>query len=149
MRLVVQRVSRAEVRAGGEVLGAIGRGAAVLVGIGIGDTPDVVDRLADRLLGLRYFEDAAGRTNLAIDEVDGAYLVVSQFTLLADLRRGRRPGFASAAPPDVADPMVERFVKRLRDAGRTVATGRFGAQMEVDVVNDGPFTLVLDAGAEG
>ncbi|HEV8252007.1 MAG TPA: D-aminoacyl-tRNA deacylase [Candidatus Limnocylindria bacterium] len=149
MRLVVQRVSRAEVRADGELLGAIGRGAAVLVGIGVGDTPELVDRLADRLAGLRYFEDADGRTNLAIDEVGGAFLVVSQFTLLADLRRGRRPGFAPAAPPEVAEPLVDRFVQRLRDAGRSVATGRFGAEMELELVNDGPFTLVLDAGAEG
>jgi D-tyrosyl-tRNA(Tyr) deacylase len=149
MRLVVQRVSRAEVRADGELLGAIGRGAAVLVGIGVGDTPELVDRLADRLAGLRYFEDADGRTNLAIDEVGGAFLVVSQFTLLADLRRGRRPGFAPAAPPEAAEPLVDRFVQRLRDAGRSVATGRFGAEMELELVNDGPFTLVLDAGAEG
>jgi D-tyrosyl-tRNA(Tyr) deacylase len=149
MRLVVQRVSRAEVRADGELLGAIGRGAAVLVGIGVGDTPELVDRLADRLAALRYFEDADGRTNLAIDEVGGAFLVVSQFTLLADLRRGRRPGFAPAAPPEVAEPLVDRFVQRLRDARRSVATGRFGAEMELELVNDGPFTLVLDAGAEG
>ena len=149
MRLVVQRVSRAEVRAGGVVLGAIGRGAAVLIGIGVGDTPELADRLADRLAGLRYFEDAGGRTNLAIDEVNGAFLVVSQFTLLADLRRGRRPGFAPAAPPEVAEPMVDRFVQRLRDGGRSVATGRFGAEMELELVNDGPFTLVLDAGVEG
>jgi D-tyrosyl-tRNA(Tyr) deacylase len=148
VRLVVQRVSRAEVRSEGVVLGAIGRGAAVLVGIGVGDTPEVVDRLADRLLGLRYFEDAEGRTNLAIDEVGGEYLVVSQFTLLADLSRGRRPGFGPAAPPAIAEPMVERFVARLRKAGRSVATGRFGAEMEVELVNDGPFTLVLDGGAE-
>jgi len=149
MRLVVQRVSRAEVRADGVVLGAIGRGAAVLVGIAVGDTPELADRLADRLAGLRYFEDAGGRTNLAIDEVNGAFLVVSQFTLLADLRRGRRPGFAPAAPPEVAEPMVDRFVQRLRDGGRSVATGRFGAEMELELVNDGPFTLVLDAGVEG
>jgi D-tyrosyl-tRNA(Tyr) deacylase len=148
MRIVVQRVSRAQVRAGGEVLGVIGRGAAVLVGIGVGDTLELVDRLADRLLGLRYFEDAGGRTNLAIDEVGGAYLVVSQFTLLADLRRGRRPGFNLAAPPEVAEPMVDRFVERLRAAGRSVATGRFGRAMELELVNDGPFTLVLEA-AEG
>jgi D-aminoacyl-tRNA deacylase len=148
VRLVVQRVSRAEVRSDGVVLGAIGRGAAVLVGIGVGDTPEVVDRLADRLLGLRYFEDAEGRTNVAIDEVDGEYLVVSQFTLLADLSRGRRPGFGPAAPPDVAEPMVEQFVARLRGAGRSVANGRFGAEMEVELVNDGPFTLLLDASAE-
>jgi D-aminoacyl-tRNA deacylase len=149
VRLVVQRVSRAEVRAEGLVLGAIGRGAAVLVGIGVGDTPELADRLADRLLGLRYFEDAGGRTNLDIKEVDGAFLVVSQFTLLADLRRGRRPGFVLAAPPELAEPMVGRFVERLRAGGRTVATGRFGAEMELELVNDGPFTLVVEGGAEG
>ena len=144
MRLVIQRVSRAEVRATGDRLGEIGLGAVVLVGIGRDDTPAVVDRLADRLIGLRYFRDGAGLTNLAIDEVDGAYLVVSQFTLLADLRSGRRPGFTDAAPPELAQPLVERFVERLRAAGRVVATGRFGAEMEVDLVNDGPFTLVLE-----
>jgi D-tyrosyl-tRNA(Tyr) deacylase len=149
VRLVVQRVSRAEVRADGIVLGAIGRGAAVLLGIEVGDTVELAERLADRLAGLRYFEDAEGRTNLAIDEVGGAFLVVSQFTLLADLRRGRRPGFAAAAPPEVAEPMVDRFVARLREGGRSVATGRFGAAMELDLVNDGPFTLILEAGAEG
>jgi D-tyrosyl-tRNA(Tyr) deacylase len=149
VRIVVQRVSRAQVRADGAVLGTIGRGAAVLVGIGVGDTPELVERMADRLLGLRYFEDADGRTNLAIDEVDGELLVVSQFTLLADLRRGRRPGFALAAPPEVAEPMVDQFVERLRAAGRKVETGRFGAEMEVELVNDGPFTLVLEAGGEG
>ena len=148
MRLVVQRVSRAEVRIDGEVVGAIGRGAAVLVGIGVGDTAELAERLADRLAGIRYFEDAQGRTNLAIDEVAGSFLVVSQFTLLADLSRGRRPGFALAAPPDVAEPIVGRFVERLREGGRTVATGRFGAEMELELVNDGPFTLVLDAAAE-
>ena len=148
MRLVVQRVSRAEVRIEGEVVGAIGRGAVVLVGIGIGDTTELAERLADRLAGMRYFEDADGRTNLAIDEVGGSFLVVSQFTLLADLSRGRRPGFALAAPPDVAEPIVNRFVERLREGGRKVATGRFGAEMEVELVNDGPFTLVIDAGAE-
>ena len=148
MRLVVQRVSRAEVRSEGLVLGSIGRGAAVLVGIGVEDTTEIVDRLADRLLGLRYFEDAEGRTNLAINEVGGEYLVVSQFTLLADLSRGRRPGFGPAAAPEVAEPMVERFIARLREAGRSVATGRFAAEMEVELVNDGPFTLLLEADAE-
>ena len=148
MRLVVQRVTRAAVRAGGEPLGEIGVGAAVLVGIGVGDSPELVDRMADRLLGLRYFEDPRGRTNLAIEEVGGEYLVVSQFTLLADLRRGRRPGFTDAARPELAEPMVARFAARLRAAGRRVVTGRFGAEMEVELVNDGPFTLVLEAGAE-
>jgi D-tyrosyl-tRNA(Tyr) deacylase len=149
VRLVVQRVSRAEVKIDGAVVGAIGRGAAVLVGIAAGDTPELAERLADRVVALRYFQDAAGRTNLAIDEVGGEFLVVSQFTLLADLRRGRRPGFALAAPPEVAEPMVDRFVARLREGGRQVATGRFGAEMELELVNDGPFTLLLDAGAEG
>jgi D-tyrosyl-tRNA(Tyr) deacylase len=149
MRVVVQRVSRAQVRADGEVLGAIGVGAAVLVGIGLGDTAEMVDRMADKLVGLRYFEDADGRTNLAIDEVGGSYLAVSQFTLLADVSRGRRPGFTAAAPPEVAEPLVTRFVERLRAAGRTVATGRFGAGMELELVNDGPFTLVLEASPEG
>jgi D-aminoacyl-tRNA deacylase len=149
MRLVVQRVTRAEVRAGGEVLGAIGAGAAILVAIGLGDTPQLVDRLADKVAGLRYFEDVDGRTNLAIDEVGGSYLVVSQFTLLADLDRGRRPGFTGAARPEVAEPLVTRFVERLRAGGHTVATGRFGAEMELELVNDGPFTLVLDEGPEG
>jgi D-tyrosyl-tRNA(Tyr) deacylase len=149
VRLVVQRVSRAEVRIDGAVVGAIGRGAAVLVGIAVGDTPELAERLADRVVALRYFQDAAGRTNLAIDDVGGEFLVVSQFTLLADLRRGRRPGFALAAPPEVAEPMVDRFVARLRGGGRKVATGRFGAEMELELVNDGPFTLLLDAGAEG
>lgn len=129
-------------------MGAIGRGATVLVGIAVGDTPELAERLADRVAALRYFEDAAGRTNLAIDEVGGAFLVVSQFTLLADLRRGRRPGFGLAATPDAAEPLVDRFVERLRAGGRQVATGRFGAEMELELVNDGPFTLLLDAGAE-
>jgi D-aminoacyl-tRNA deacylase len=148
VRLVVQRVSRAEVRVDGSVVGAIDRGAAVLIGIGVGDTPDLAERLADRVAALRYFQDREGRTNLTIDEVGGAFLVVSQFTLLADLRRGRRPGFGLAAAPDVAEPLVERFVERLREGGRTVATGRFGAEMELEIVNDGPFTLLLDADAE-
>lgn len=149
MRLVIQRVSRAQVRVEGAVVGEIGVGAVILVGIGIGDTAELVERIADKLLGLRYFEDAQGRTNLAIDEVGGSYLVVSQFTLLADLGRGRRPGFTDAAPPAAAEPMVARFVERLRRAGRTAATGQFGAEMELELVNDGPFTLVLDASGGG
>ncbi|MDQ3691644.1 MAG: D-aminoacyl-tRNA deacylase [Chloroflexota bacterium] len=145
MRLVVQRVTRASVRAGDELLGEIGPGAAVLVGIGVDDTPEIVDRMADKLLGLRYFEDADGRTNLSIADVGGAILVVSQFTLYADLRRGRRPGFTRAALPELARPLVDHFVERLRGAGMGVETGQFGAQMAVELTNDGPFTLVLDS----
>lgn len=145
MRLVVQRVLRATVRTGGELLGEIGGGAVVLVGIGHDDGPDLVDRMADKLAGLRYFEDADGRTNRSIADAGGAFLVVSQFTLYADVTRGRRPGFTDAALPDLAAPLVERFVARLRAAGFRVATGRFGAVMEVELVNDGPFTIVIDS----
>jgi len=145
MRLVVQRVSRAAVRVGEETIGAIGPGAVVLVGIGAADSPELVDRMADKLLGLRYFEDDAGRTNRSIAEAAGTFLVVSQFTLYADLRRGRRPGFTEAAPPELAAPLVDRFAARLREAGAQVATGSFGASMAVELVNEGPFTLVLDS----
>lgn len=145
MRLVVQRVTRASVRAGEEPLGAIGPGALVLAGIGVDDSAEVVDRMADKLIGLRYFPDAEGRTNLAIADAGGALLVVSQFTLLADVRRGRRPGFTDAAPPELAIPLMDRFVEDLRSSGIAVETGRFGAEMAVELVNDGPFTLVLDS----
>ena len=145
MRLVVQRVTRASVRMGGELLGEIGGGAVVLVGIGTDDNPDVVDRVADKLLGLRYFRDAEGRTNRAIADAGGSLLVVSQFTLLADLRRGRRPGFTGAALPETAVPLLDRFVERLRASATPVETGRFGAEMTVELVNDGPFTLVIDS----
>lgn len=145
MRLVIQRVTRASVSSNGEPLGEIDAGAVVLAGIGREDTPDLVDRMADKLVGLRYFEDAEGRTNVGISEARGALLVVSQFTLYADVRRGRRPGFTPAAPPEAATPLVDRFVDRLRSHGITVASGRFGAEMEVTLVNDGPFTLVLDS----
>jgi D-tyrosyl-tRNA(Tyr) deacylase len=145
VRIVVQRASRASVSAGDEELGTIGSGAVVLVGIGREDTPDVVDRMADKLVGLRYFRDAEGRTNLGIADVKGSLLVVSQFTLYADVRGGRRPSFTDAAQPDVAVPLLDRFVGRLRAAGVAVETGRFGTEMTVELVNDGPFTLVLDS----
>lgn len=145
MRLVIQRVTGASVRAGGDLLGEIGKGAVVLAGVAMHDAPEVADGMADKLIGLRYFRDAEGRTNLSMADAGGALLVVSQFTLLADLRRGRRPGFTDAAPPELAVPLLERFVERLRAAGAAVQTGRFGAEMTVELVNDGPFTLVLDS----
>jgi D-aminoacyl-tRNA deacylase len=145
VRLVVQRVTSARVRIGTEVVGEIGHGALILAGIGVVDDADTVRRMADKLAGLRYFEDAEGRTNLDIANAGGTYLVVSQFTLYADLRRGRRPGFTDAALPDVAEPLVEIFAERLRSLGHDVSTGRFGASMAVELVNDGPFTLVLDS----
>ena len=144
MRIIVQRVSRASVHSEGKLLGDIGAGAVVLAGIGHDDTPGIVDRMADKLIGLRYFEDEAGRTNLAIADVNGSLLVISQFTLYADLRRGQRPGFTAAALPDAAVPLIDRFIERLR-ASVPVETGRFGAEMAVELVNDGPFTLVLDS----
>jgi D-tyrosyl-tRNA(Tyr) deacylase len=145
MRLLIQRVRQATVRADGEVVGQIGAGAVVLVGIGGGDDAALVDRMADKLAGLRYFPDAEGRTTLTIADAGGKFLLVSQFTLYADLRRGRRPGFTGAALPDVAEPLVDRFAARLREAGHVVETGRFGADMDVELVNHGPFTLILDS----
>jgi D-aminoacyl-tRNA deacylase len=145
MRLVVQRVTRASVREGDELLGEVGLGAVVLAGVGTDDDAATVDRMADKLLGLRYFADPEGRTNLAIGDVGGAFLVVSQFTLYADVSRGRRPGFTHAALPEHAVPLVDRLVERLRAADVPVETGRFGAEMQIELVNDGPFTLVLDS----
>lgn len=145
MRLVVQRVTRASVRVAGRELGSIGHGAVVLVGVAPADDSETADRMASKLIGLRYFTDADGRTNLALDDVGGSLLVVSQFTLLADVRHGRRPGFTTAAAPEVAEPLVEGFVSGLRAAGAAVETGEFGALMEVELVNDGPFTLVMDS----
>lgn len=145
MRLVVQRVTRASVRSGDELLGEIGIGALVLAGVGAGDTSEIVDRMAAKLVGLRYFRDAEGRTNLALAAAGGSLLVISQFTLLADVRRGRRPGFTDAAPPELAVPLLDRFLEELRAAGVAVQSGRFGAEMAVELVNDGPFTLVLDS----
>ena len=145
MRLVVQRVTRASVRERDALLAEIGPGSVVLAGIGTDDGPEVVDRMADKLSGLRYFADADGRTNLAIADVGGAFLVVSQFTLYADVSRGRRPGFTRAALPEQAIALVDRLVERLRATGVPVETGRFGADMQVELVNDGPFTLVLDS----
>jgi D-tyrosyl-tRNA(Tyr) deacylase len=145
MRLVVQRVSRAAVRVEGKLVGEIAGGALVLLGIAQDDSPELADRMADKLSGMRYFRDDQGRTNLDLAGIGGSFLVVSQFTLYAELRRGRRPGFGPAALPEVAEPLVERFVERLRQQGHAVETGRFGAEMEVELVNDGPFTLVLDS----
>jgi len=144
MRLILQRVRTAAVRVGGETVGRIGRGLLVLAGVERGDGPDAAARAADRLAGLRCFEDAGGKMNLAAAEAGAAFLVVSQFTLAADLSRGRRPSFGPAAPPEQAEPLVEAIAADLRARGFEVATGRFGARMEVELVNDGPVTFVLD-----
>ena len=145
MRAVVQRVSRAEVSVGGSSLGRIGRGFAVLLGVARDDSAADVEFIADRILGLRVFADAAGKMNLALDAIDGELLVVSQFTLLADTSGGRRPSFIRAAAPEVARPLYEHFVSLVRARGVRVETGEFGAHMEVALVNDGPVTIILDS----
>ncbi len=144
MKLVLQRVTRARVTVGGEEVGAIGRGVLALVGIERGDGAEQVAAAARKLAGLRLFEDAEGRMNLAAAEVGGAFLVVSQFTLAGSLARGRRPSFDNAAPRDVAEPLVEALVAALRAEGLPVATGRFRTYMDVELVNGGPVTFVLE-----
>lgn len=144
MRAVLQRVTEARVTVDGQTVGEIGRGWLVLLGVGHGDTPDTALALADKAAGLRCFEDAGGKTNLSAADVGAAWLVVSQFTLYADTSRGRRPGFTNAAPPELAQNLVERFGERLRDLNFRVEFGRFGAHMQVSLVNDGPFTILLE-----
>jgi D-aminoacyl-tRNA deacylase len=144
MRLVIQRVSTASVRVDGATVGTIGRGLLVLAGIERGDGPEAVRAAAEKLAGLRVFEDAAGKMNLDAAAAGGAFLVVSQFTLAGSVARGRRPSFDRAAPPDDAAPLVEALVADLRQRGFRVETGRFRAHMEVALVNDGPVTLVAD-----
>jgi len=144
MRAVVQRVSQASVAVEGQAVGAIGRGVVVLVGITHGDTPEQAEWLAHKVAGLRIFEDRAGKMNASLVDVGGAALVVSQFTLYADARKGRRPDFTAAAPPQLAEPVVAHFAQALRDCGVPVATGVFGATMQVEIHNDGPVTILLE-----
>lgn len=144
MRVVLQRVSKASVTIGGRVTGAIERGFCLLVGFTHGDGEAAVDWMADKVAGLRLFPDPAGKMNLGIDEVGGGVLVISQFTLYGDTARGRRPSFIGAARPEVAIPLYQRFVAALRGRGLEVATGEFGADMLVEIHNDGPVTLILD-----
>ncbi len=145
MRVVLQRVSEARVRVGGRVTGEIGRGHLLLVGFQPADGDAEIDWMAEKVIGLRVFPDGEGKMNLGLDDIGGDLLVVSQFTLYGDTRKGRRPSFVSAAPPEVAVPLYERFLRRLRDrAPGRVETGEFGAMMAVELVNDGPVTLVLE-----
>jgi D-tyrosyl-tRNA(Tyr) deacylase len=145
MRACIQRVSEARVTIGGEVTGRIQRGLVVLLGVGAGDGEADVNWLADKIIGLRVFEDDAGKMNRSLQEVGGAMLVVSQFTLYGDCRKGRRPSFTDAAAPELAEKLYDRFVARIREAGIDVATGRFREHMHVSLVNDGPVTLWIDA----
>jgi D-tyrosyl-tRNA(Tyr) deacylase len=149
VRAVCQRVSRARVAVDGETVGQIGTGWAILLGVGPADGEAEAAWLVDRIAGLRAFDDRDGKMNLAAADVGAAFLVVSQFTLYADLSRGRRPGFSGAAPPAVAAPLVERVAALLRARGLTVETGRFGATMEVELTNHGPVTIVLTSDGWG
>jgi D-tyrosyl-tRNA(Tyr) deacylase len=144
MKAVIQRVSRASVEVDGQGVGVIGRGLLVLLGVAQGDAADDARMLAQKTAEMRIFEDAEGRFNLSLLDIAGEALVVSQFTLLADTRRGRRPSFTDAAPPEAAAPLVREFEDALRALGVTVAGGRFGAHMQVDLLNDGPVTIILD-----
>jgi D-tyrosyl-tRNA(Tyr) deacylase len=144
VRVVLQRASRAAVRVDGETVGEIGRGLVVLAGFTAGDDDAKLRWMAEKIIGLRVFSDAAGKMNLSLADVPGSLLVISQFTLYGDASKGRRPSFVAAAPPLSAEQFYERFLAMLRDRGARVETGRFGAMMEVELVNDGPVTLVIE-----
>lgn len=145
MRAVVQRVTRAEVRVAGEVTGRIGPGLVVLLGVGRDDTEAEAAWMLDKIAGLRIFADDAGKMNLSLEDIRGGLLVVSQFTLYGDTRKGRRPSFIDAAPPEHANSLYEKFVEFARAKGLSVGTGVFQAMMEVDLVNDGPVTLIVES----
>ena len=144
MRALIQRVSKASVTVEGQTISRIGKGLLILLGVGHGDTEQQTIFLAEKVANLRIFEDEQGKTNLSILDVKGEAIVVSQFTLYADTRKGRRPSFIDAALPDVAEPLVNRFVELLREHGVQTQTGRFGAQMLVEIHNDGPVTIWLE-----
>jgi D-tyrosyl-tRNA(Tyr) deacylase len=146
MRVLLQRVTRGSVTVDGQITGQIGQGLVLLVGMGEGDSEAVVDRLAEKVANLRIFSDADGKFNLSLLDVGGGALVVSQFTLYADARKGRRPSFTNAAGPDLARPLCDRFAQRLRELGvPQVGCGVFGAHMDVEIHNDGPVTIWLDS----
>lgn len=145
MRIILQRVKKASVETGGEVVGQIGQGALVLLGAGKEDSAEDVEYLVEKIINLRIFEDDAGKMNLSVTDIGGEVLIVSQFTLYGDCRKGRRPSFDKAAPPDLAEDLYESFVQRLRDFGVPVQTGKFGAMMDVSLVNWGPVTIMLDS----
>jgi D-tyrosyl-tRNA(Tyr) deacylase len=145
MRLLIQRVTQASVRIDGEVVGEIGHGLLVLIGINAQDTPAIADRLIRKALDLRIFEDDEGKMNRGVEEVSGGLLLVSQFTLYANCRKGRRPSFIDAAPPPIAQPLYENCIRVAQASGLTVQTGRFGADMKISLINDGPVTIMLDS----
>ena len=145
MRFVIQRVSESEVKVDGETLGKIGKGFMVLIGVSNSDTKEIADRMIKKMLGLRIFEDEQGKTNLSLDTVGGSLLLISQFTLYANCKKGNRPSFIEAGAPDMAEEMYEYNNAKCKEQVPTVERGRFGADMKVSLVNDGPFTIILDS----
>lgn len=144
MKAVVQRVARSDVKVNGQQIGAIENGLLVLLGVGHDDTDKQVKWLAEKIVNLRIFEDQAGKMNRSLQDIGGSMLVVSQFTLLGDCRKGRRPSFVGAAPPELAEMLYARFVSYVKEMGADVATGKFGAMMQVSLINDGPVTLIIE-----
>ena len=145
MRFVIQRVTEASVTIDGEIIGQIGKGFMVLIGVAESDTEEIADKLIRKLIGLRIFEDEQGKTNLSLADVDGGLLLVSQFTLYANCKRGNRPSFIEAGKPDMANEMYEYIIEKCRESVEEVQTGEFGADMKVQLLNDGPFTILLDS----
>lgn len=145
MRFVIQRVTEASVTIDGEISGKIGKGYLVLIGVADTDTKEIADKMIRKMIGLRIFEDEQGKTNLSLADVDGCLLLVSQFTLYANCKRGNRPSFIEAGKPDMANEMYEYIIEKCRESVDEVQTGEFGADMKVQLLNDGPFTILLDS----
>ena len=145
MRFVIQRVTSADVKIDGETVGAIGKGFMVLIGVSDSDTKAAADKMVKKMIGLRIFEDEQGKTNLPLDSVGGGLLLISQFTLYADCKKGNRPSFIRAGKPEMAEEMYEYIIAKCKESVKTVERGRFGADMKVSLTNDGPFTIVLDS----
>ncbi len=145
MRFVIQRVSESEVKVDGEILGKIGKGFMVLIGVSDSDTKETADKMIRKMLALRIFEDEQGKTNLSLEAVEGELLLISQFTLYANCKKGNRPSFIGAGAPDMAEEMYEYIISKCKEQVRVVERGRFGADMKVSLVNDGPFTIILDS----
>lgn len=145
MRFVIQRVLESEVKAEGKILGKIGKGFMVLIGVSDSDTKEIADKMVKKMTGLRIFEDEQGKTNLSLDAVNGELLLISQFTLYANCKKGNRPSFIEAGAPDMASDMYEYIIEKCKEQVKVVERGEFGADMKVSLVNDGPFTVILDS----
>ncbi|MFI3172112.1 MAG: D-aminoacyl-tRNA deacylase [Eubacteriales bacterium] len=145
MRLVIQRVKKSSVTVDNNVIGSINKGYLVLIGIASSDTTEIADKLVKKMIGLRIFDDTDGKTNLSLADVDGALLLVSQFTLYANCKKGNRPSFINAGAPDMANEMYEYIIKKCKEQVPVVEKGKFGAEMDVELINDGPFTIMLDS----